>query len=100
MAIAAAGLGVSMFAIASRLHMSAVAVVTLIGLSAAVFCLIERGLNPRPGVLLRGLGVNAVFCLSLMASLWFTTGHPGVLMWVVFATTAATGAAACIGRAR
>ena len=95
--VVAAPLGIMMFDIATLLMMSPVVVLGLMGFSTAVACIGEKWANPNKGVYLRGLGTSAAFCVSLMVALWFTTGHQGVLMWVVFSTstTVALAVAGC-----
>jgi hypothetical protein len=91
-------LGISMFAIASRFLMTTTVITVLLGAATLIFCSLEWLLGPRHRLLLRGMATSAVFTTSLMSALWFTTGHPGVLMWTVFATAAATSSATLLGR--
>lgn len=98
MSIVAPCLAVAMFAAASLTQMAPLALGALIVLSALVFCLSERLFNSPEQCIRRGLVSTSVFCVALMSALWFTTGRPGVLMWVVFATSISSALTTIAGR--
>jgi len=98
MSFVAPGLAVAMFAAASRAHMAPIALGALIVLAGVVFCLAEGLLNSPARCLARGMLSTTVFCGTLMCALWFTTGHPGVLMWVVLTTSTCAALTTITGR--